>query len=355
MVEGGPCHDARHEDCFFYRWESTDLQMSTTISKLSPGELREFLSPTITFLPSTSQIIFGAQICFAAKFPGQWPNKETTVDGLGKHKVQINLSNSSTSSGKIVTAGYLLFKAARTTHRTRFLQSLRQRLPKETPFFNILLFHRTPTEQKINHLVIQCGENHVSPLSQALSELLTGHNSPLYLSRLAIANLKTAQISAYFEMQDLYAKSLKLLPLFPTLINLDKSRKEVFDDGTIIERSTREWATTIFQNQEDQRARCEVVNGGLDQKAYLLVPAQYALNAAEHLRLHRLRVNPISRRETRFRDSLPGLPAVIQIDTTLWTAMPKWNKAALISSVIINQNCVLNYIKALQMLLLERM
>ena len=27
------------DDCFFYRWESTDLQMSTEITKLSPGEL----------------------------------------------------------------------------------------------------------------------------------------------------------------------------------------------------------------------------------------------------------------------------------------------------------------------------
>lgn len=304
------------EDGFFYRWESVDLQMSTTISKLSTGELREFISPNITFLPSTSQIIFGARICFAAKFPGQWRNSATTTTGLGKHKVQINISNSSTSSGKIVTAGYILFKAARTTHRTRFLQSLRQKLPKETPFFDILLFHRTPTEQKINHLVIQCGENHVSPLSQALSALLTGLNSPLYLSRLALANLTTAQISTYFEMQDLYAKSLKSLPLFPTLINLDKIRKEIFDDGSIIERSTRDWATTIFQNQEDHRARCEVVNGGLDQKAYLLVPTQYASTATEQLRQYRLRINPISRRETRFRDSLPGLPAVIHIDTS---------------------------------------
>ena len=156
----------------------------------------------------------------------------------------------------------------------------------------------------------------MSPLSQALSALLTGHNSSLYLSRLALAKLTSTQISAYFEMQDLYAKSLESFPLFPTLINLDKIRKEVFDDGTIIERSTRDWATTIFSNQDDPTARCEVVNGGIDQKAYLTVPPKYASVAMESLRQYRLRVNPISRRETRFRDSLPGLPAVIHIDTS---------------------------------------
>jgi hypothetical protein len=159
-------------DCFFYRWESRDLLLSSEITTLSPGELREFLSPNIAFLPATSQIIFGARVCFAAKFPGQWRNKENTVTKLAEHKVQVKISNSTTTSGKIVTAGYILFKAARTTQRTHFLQSLRQQLPKETPFFDIILFHRTPMEQKINHLVIQCGETHVSPLSQADTDQL---------------------------------------------------------------------------------------------------------------------------------------------------------------------------------------
>ncbi|KAI2496047.1 hypothetical protein MHU86_18468 [Fragilaria crotonensis] len=223
-------------DCFFYQWESRDLLLSSEITTLSPGELREFLSPNIAFLrlPATSQIIFGARVCFAAKFPGQWRNKEHTVTKLAEHKVQVKISNSTTTSGKIVTAGYILFKAARTTQRTHFLRSLRQQLPKDT----ILLFHCTPMEQKINHLVIQCGETHVSPLSQALSALLTGHNSPLFLPRIALAQLQPSQISAYFEMQDVYAKTLKSFPLFPTLINLDKIRKEIFENGTVVERST---------------------------------------------------------------------------------------------------------------------
>ncbi|KAI2507901.1 hypothetical protein MHU86_6559 [Fragilaria crotonensis] len=301
-------------DCFFYRWESRDLLLSSEITTLSPGELREFLSPNIAFLSATSQIIFGARVCFAAKFPCQWRNKENTVTKLAEHKVQVKISNSTTTSGKIVTAGYILFKAARTTQRTHFLQSLRQQLPKETPFFDIILFHRTPMEQKINHLVIQCGETHVSPLSQALSALLTGHNSPLFLPRIALAQLQPSQISEYFEMQDVYAKTLKSFPLFPTLINLDKIRKEIFENGTVVERSTREWARTIFQDVDDPAARCEVVNGGYDQKAYLLVPRQYAQQAADHLRQYRLRLNPIGKREARFRDSLSGLPSVIHID-----------------------------------------
>jgi hypothetical protein len=304
------------EDCSFYRWESIDLTLSHVISELSPGELREFLSPKVTFIESTTQIIFGARICFAANTPGQWKNKERTKMALKDNQVTLKISNSSTLSGKMVTAGYILLKAARTTHRTRFLQSLRMQLPPETPFFDILQFQRTPTEQKINHLVVQCGENHVSPLSKALSEVMTGHNSSLYLSRLALAKLSSDQISSYFEMQDKYSKSLKSLPLFPTLTNLDKPRKEYFADGSVVERSARDWAASIFKGQSDMSARCEVVNGGFDQKAYLLVPTQQFSVAQEHLRHYRLRINPIGRREARFRDSLPGLPSVIHIDTS---------------------------------------
>ena len=305
------------EDCSLFRWESKDLKKSNVMSELSPGDLREFLSPNITFLPSTSQIIFGARVCFAAKFPGQWKNKERTRQTLQVNRTSISISNSTTTSGKDVIAGYILLKAARTTHRTRFLQSLRKQLPPETPFFNILQFHRTPMEQKITHLAVQCGENHVAPLSKALSELLTGRNSSLYLPRIALSNLTPSQISSYFEMQDQYSKSLKSLALYPTLQNLDKPRKEYFEDGTVMERSTRDWAATIFRERsEEASARCEVVNGGFDQKAYLLVPHLHFPEVQEQLRQYRLRVNPIGRREARFRDSLPGLPAEIHIDTS---------------------------------------
>jgi hypothetical protein len=45
-----------------------------------------------------------------------------------------------------------------------------------------------------------------------------------------------------------------------------------------------------------------------------LVPHSHFPEAQEQLRQYRLRVNPIGRREARFRDSLPGLPAEIHID-----------------------------------------
>ena len=68
----------KDSDCSFYRWKSVDLTMSRVMSEISPGELREFLSPNVTFLPSASQIILGARICFAAKFPGHWITNERT-------------------------------------------------------------------------------------------------------------------------------------------------------------------------------------------------------------------------------------------------------------------------------------
>lgn len=62
------------DECTFFRWESVDLQVFCRCPNFHQ-EKREFLSPNITFLPSSSKVIFGARVCFAAKFPGQWHSK----------------------------------------------------------------------------------------------------------------------------------------------------------------------------------------------------------------------------------------------------------------------------------------
>jgi hypothetical protein len=186
-------------------------------------------------------------------------------------------------------------------------------MPSHTPFFDILLHRRTPTDDRINHLVVQCGENHVNPLTSILSAHLNGRLSALFLPRLAFASLSSDKIKSYFEMHQKYARSLKPLMLSPAINNLDLSRKEMLPDGNVLNRTTREWASSLT-TLDGQHARCDVVNGGPDQKTYLLVPGQHIDHIRTELQKYRLRLNILGRREARFRDSIPGLPSEIHID-----------------------------------------
>ena len=42
-----------------YRWESEDLLLSNSAQQMTASELRDFISPAITFLPAQHQIVFG--------------------------------------------------------------------------------------------------------------------------------------------------------------------------------------------------------------------------------------------------------------------------------------------------------
>jgi hypothetical protein len=136
-------------------------------------------------------------------------------------------------------------KAPNTTHTIRYLQSLRNRLPENTPFFDIQLRKRSPTEQHIHHLVVECGENHVAPLTKAISALLTGTGGAIFLPRVVLGSLTNVQISKYFTAHANYVKSLRPICLAPRITNLDTIRDEYFDNGDVIHRSTREWATNL--------------------------------------------------------------------------------------------------------------
>jgi hypothetical protein len=134
-----------------------------------------------------------------------------------------------------------------TTHRIRYLQALRHKLPDTTPPFDILLHKRTPADQQINYLVVQCGENHVHALSQILLTALTGNGSPIYIPRFAFADMTRKKVIKLFETHDQYIKALKFISLYPLLPNLDTICIEHLENGQTIKRSTREWASQ-YQN-----------------------------------------------------------------------------------------------------------
>ena len=89
----------------------------------------------------------------------------------------------------------------------------RSKLPDTTPAFDILFHRRTPMEREINHLVVQCGKNHVHPLSQALLTTLDGFCAGVYGPQFAFVSMSTEKARKLFENHDSYIKALLFIPL----------------------------------------------------------------------------------------------------------------------------------------------
>ena len=212
------------------------------------------------------------------------------------------------TSGKLVTAaGYILLKAPNTTHKHYYTQHLQSRLPEATPYFNIVRYKKPPMDQIIPHLVVQCGEKHITPLCKGLLSILYGIGSALLLPRYVFSTMSQDQIKRHFKVHKSWSHSLKPFPLTPRISHLDQQRIEYLDDGGIIKCSTQEWAMSLAL-ANGTSAHCDVVNGGSDRQATLVRPQTYFAQAQTEWRQDRSRLNPPSHREARFVENLSGLP-----------------------------------------------
>jgi hypothetical protein len=301
----------KDDDGSLYKWENTGTDSNSPISKMTPDSVRQFISPSVTIMPSLSTVVLPVRFGFTGKTPSAWRNSVETKEILVRHGATVSFSNSTTTSGKLVVAGYILLKAPMTTHRLRYLQSLRQMLPDNTPPFDILLHKRTPTDQLMPHLVAQCGESHVHSLSEALATILTGIQSALYIPRFAFEQMTPDDASALFTSHDEYVKALSWLSLHPLLSNLDRVRKEYNSDGSITERTTREWARHIRTSDGKGYAQCDVVNGGTDQLCYLLFPPKDKEAAQSALEAYRRRLYPFTQKEAKFREEVGPPPTIV--------------------------------------------
>ena len=232
---------------------------------------------------------------------------------LAKYDVTVAISNSTSTSGKLMIAGYILLKAPMTTHRIRYLQYLRQCLPENTPPFVILLHNRSPASNEVTpHLAVQCGKKHVHALSEALCPVLTGINAALYMPRSLISDMPDDKVIAFFKQHDVYCKNLRSHPLSPLLCNIDKPRKEHNPNGSLsIERTAREWARSLKPNNTEP-GHFDVVNGGPDQLTYLIFPSQLADIAAQHVDTYRNRLYPRRKREDKFKEDA-GPPTTVHL------------------------------------------
>ena len=303
------------KDGYIHQW--TSLATPLSIDQLdNPGKVRQYISPNITMIKATHQIVFGVRFCFNQS-PIAWKAAEPVTSAMQKFHINVSVSNSTCDSGKLIIAGYLLLKAPNTTHRHRYLQYLQSNLPDTAPFFDIVRLRKTPMDQDILHLGIQCGEKHLTALCQVLSQFLTGHGTALFLPRHIFGAMPEEEIRRHFEFHDNYIKSLRPLPLSPFVSNLDRVRTEYYSDGSTIERTTRQWASSIQTTNGNTSALCDVVNGGPDRKAYLLVPRHYYSDVQHQYRAYKLSLQPIEQREARFRNTIPGLPEVIHITPSM--------------------------------------
>ena len=299
-----------------YRWQSDDVLQPTLPSTLSGSEMRDYISPAITQIRSNSLWIFGVRFGFSEN-PIKWQiMSEATKQQLKEHNVDVTISNSSSStSGNLTTLGYILLKASSNTTSThRYTQYLRSKLlDAATPYFDVIRMKKTPFDKVIPHLVVQCGEKHVTPVSQALLKFLTGKGTAVFLPRHALGSMTDLQVAKKFDNHQKWARSLTALPLAPFVSHLeDQDRNEYYADGTVITRSTREWVASL-QMTDGTPALCDAVNGTSDQKAVLLTPAPYLAKATLELQQYKLRISPPSHREARFRNKGSPLPDVIHI------------------------------------------
>ena len=300
-----------NDGCLF-DWGHTGTDRFGTISQMTPQQVREFICPSITLMPDNSLVILPIRFGFNGQSPSKWRNLVSTQTKLDEYGATVSFSNATSTSGKLVIAGYVLYKAPMTTHRVIWLEYLRTLLDDDTPPFDVLLHKRSPTGDKgkvLPHLVIQCGEAHVHSLSEALAALLNGENFPLYLPRFSFQNMTAEEAYSIFLDHDTCVKDFRSHPLSPLLRNLDRVRKEFQVDGTIIERTAREWARNL-KTSEGISMQADVVNGGDDLLCYLVFPSAFAEEAARAVDQYRNVLYPFTQREARFRESVGPPPEI---------------------------------------------
>jgi hypothetical protein len=242
-------------------------------SNLTTDNLINFRSPKVSHLDSYQMSIFGIRVSATDRYfsTGNWLRSSTTKEALARHKVELNVSNSTCDSGNMVTAGSILLKHPTYTQRMYFMMSIRRQIPINAPFFDIVVHKHTFNGLVSPHLAVKCGANHQTILSEILSIIMDGiKTTALYVGTQYIQTLTQEALEDLYDLHQKYVNSIQRLPLSPQVYNIDRQRNERTVSGDI-NRSTREWANSL-KTQDGKPLQCDAENGGKDKKAYLLVP-----------------------------------------------------------------------------------
>lgn len=118
-------------DGHMYRWESEDLVNARMIFQLTVAEIRDYITPNITFVKKQCNV-FGVRFGFVTNpvrwkqqqhFQKKWIGMNVSVSvsngnqkAVDSMNVSVSVSNSKGTSGKLEVAGYISLKAPNTTH-----------------------------------------------------------------------------------------------------------------------------------------------------------------------------------------------------------------------------------------------
>jgi hypothetical protein len=285
-------------DAILFPWMNGTPTSNIPSLDLTPDNILKYLAPRVTTIESLKMFVFSFRLCLSSG-PGKWINNPATRKNFEQHKVEVNLSNSSSDSGEsIATAGYIFFKHPKLTQRVYFLSHLRRNLPESTPFFDIGFHKKTPTGQDIPHLTVRCGENHVGPLTEILSAFLDGTTTTVFLGRLLLSKMSTTEVDAIFQTHAEYLTNTRMISMAPSIKNLDNIRTETLETGNI-NRSTREWATSL-KDTSGNSLRCDAENGGPNRRAQLLVPVEHLELVEQSFKIYRESVSTFNQREAEF-------------------------------------------------------
>jgi hypothetical protein len=280
-------------------WEDKKTDV-TSVDSLRSENIRQYLSPKLSSLPSTQTFIFGLRLSAGANTVGNWLTNEHTRTIMTKLKVEVTISNAKCTSGNVVTAGRILFKHPLYTHRLYYLLSLRKKLPENTPFFDIGIHSKMSNGADIPHLVIKCGEHHTQGLSDILASLLDGKKmTAVFVPQPAITSMTEEEMTAMFAAHHSVVTKMHRLSLHPRVVNIDRTRGEKYSSDNILYRTTREWANSL-RTPDGKNMRCDAENGGSDRRANLLVPEEYIEYAKMELHkyLHALKAGLYSPKRT---------------------------------------------------------
>ena len=106
-------------DCYYHTWDTKATQTVLPMLSLTPDNLFEFLSPTVTAMDSKSMFAFGVRVsrCGGGS-PGPWiVNNQATQAAMFNNRADLSISNATSDSGEIVIPGYILLKDPTLTHR----------------------------------------------------------------------------------------------------------------------------------------------------------------------------------------------------------------------------------------------
>ena len=185
--------------------------------QMTPAEVRSYIAPTLSVLPSQLPIIVLLRFGSAGKSSFMWNNQSSVQEAFAQNKVTVMFSNSKSTSGDPVILGYIRSTLHNSSHpfptkskkpASRYYPFLWYLSPSMYPFWTRHKSYCGPMQKK------SC------PFLESDSALWIGWIwRGCLCSKISFAKMTSAEATALFKKHDSYIKSLWYVQLSPTTIN----------------------------------------------------------------------------------------------------------------------------------------